>query len=251
MKKPGIISVIKYIQRALNSPNRPWLIWWMTRGDLTDLNGLNTDRYGQFFWNPCPLSSVSVRHCPFFEINCGICFANVTSKNLYSCRKFQAQKRYEFLSQTVEEAKIKIKAVCRRVSVAQYKSYTILTPGLSSAALAKEEASSSTFAQGCGGQASKASGIWWRCPGFIALRRGKEEKAAPFEWSCASHGEEKTYVFVRHFFPKKWRLEFLSSPAILNGILSLKLQYFAVKWNSENRFTLIQKNSEYYSIPVR
>jgi len=61
------------------------------------------------------------------------------------------------LSQTVEEAKIKIKAVCRRVSEALYKSYTILTPGLSSAALAKEEATSSTFAQGCGGQASKAS----------------------------------------------------------------------------------------------
>ena len=57
------------------------------------------------------------------------------------------------MSQTVEEAKIKIKAACRRVSVAQYKSYTILTPGLSSAALAKEEASSSTFAQGYGGQA--------------------------------------------------------------------------------------------------
>ena len=33
----------------------------------------------------------------------------------------------------------------------------------------------------------------WRC----------EEKAAPFEWSCASHSEEKTYVFVRHFFGKK------------------------------------------------
>ena len=61
------------------------------------------------------------------------------------------------MSQTVEEAKIKIKAACRRVSVAQYKSYTILTPGLSSAALAKEEATSSTFAQGYGGQASKAS----------------------------------------------------------------------------------------------
>ena len=28
---------------------------------------------------------------------------------------------------------------------------------------------------------------------------------------------------------KKWRLEFLSSPAILNGILSLKLENFAVK----------------------
>ena len=44
---------------------------------------------------------------------------------------------------------------------------------------------------------------------------------------------------------KKWRLAFLSSPAILNGILSLKLQNFAVKSNSENRFTFCQKNSEY------
>ena len=59
----------------------------------------------QFFWNPCPLSSVSVRHCPFCEINCGICFANVTSKNLYSCRKFQAQKRYEFLLAQKREEK--------------------------------------------------------------------------------------------------------------------------------------------------
>ena len=74
---------------------------------------------------------------------------------------------------------IKIKAACRRVSKAQYKSYTILTPGLSSAALAKEEArklhkwsveerlhkrpqgaTSSTFAQGYGGQASKASQVF-------------------------------------------------------------------------------------------
>jgi len=68
----------------------------------------------------------------------------------------------------------------RRVSEAQLKNYTILTPGLSTVALAKEEgrklhpsssapqitprqgrgATSSTFAQGYGGQASKASGIW-------------------------------------------------------------------------------------------
>ena len=42
--------------------------------------------------------------------------------------------------------------------------------------------------------------------------------------------EEKTYVFVRHFFgKKKWRLAFLHSPAILNCNLSLKTQNFAVK----------------------
>ena len=44
---------------------------------------------------------------------------------------------------------------------------------------------------------------------------------------------------------KKWRLEILSSPAILNSVLSLKTQNFAVKSNSENRFTFIQKISEW------
>ena len=43
----------------------------------------------------------------------------------------------------------------------------------------------------------------------------------------------------------KWRLAFLSLPAILKRFLRLKLQNFAVKWNSENRFTFSQKNSEY------
>ena len=43
---------------------------------------------------------------------------------------------------------------------------------------------------------------------------------------------------------KKWRLAFLSPPAILKRVLSLKLQNFAVKSNSENLFTLVQKNSE-------
>ena len=37
----------------------------------------------------------------------------------------------------------------------------------------RNETTSSTFAQGYGGQASKASWNWWRCPDFIALRRGK------------------------------------------------------------------------------
>ena len=37
---------------------------------------------------------------------------------------------------------------------------------------------------------------------------------------------------------------FLSSPAIQNRILNLKTQNFAVKSNSENHFTLVQKNSE-------
>ena len=37
---------------------------------------------------------------------------------------------------------------------------------------------------------------------------------------------------------------FLSSPAILKRILSLKTQNFPVKSNSENRFNYSQKNSE-------
>ena len=43
------------------------------------------------------------------------------------------------------------------------------------------------------------------------------------------------YYFYSDFCPplgkeqKKWRLEFLSSPAILNSVLSLKTQNFAVK----------------------
>ena len=46
------------------------------------------------------------------------------------------------------------------------------------------------------------------------------------------------------FLQKKWRLEFLSSPAILKRFLNLKTQNFAVKSNSENRFTFSQKNSD-------
>ena len=42
----------------------------------------------------------------------------------------------------------------------------------------------------------------------------------------------------------KMAARFLSSPAILYCVLSLKLQNFAVKWNSENHFTLVQKNSD-------
>ena len=37
-------------------------------------------------------------------------------------------------------------------------------------------ATSSAVAEAMAGQASKASGLWWRCPAFITLRRGKEEK---------------------------------------------------------------------------
>ena len=40
---------------------------------------------------------------------------------------------------------------------------------------------------------------------------------------------------------KKWRLVFLTPPSILNCILSLKTQNFAVKSNSENRFKFPSK----------
>ena len=43
---------------------------------------------------------------------------------------------------------------------------------------------------------------------------------------------------------KKWRLAFLSSPAILKGFLRRKTQNFAVKSFSENHYTFSQKNSE-------
>ena len=51
----------------------------------------------------------------------------------------------------------------------------------------------------------------------------------------------------RHCVPwsKVWRLVFLTPPTILKRILSLKIQNFSVKWNSENRFTFVRKNPEW------
>ena len=59
----------------------------------------------------------------------------------------------------------------------------------------------------------------------------------------------KTFEYYRKS-QKKWRLEFLSSPAILKRILNLKTQNFDVKSNSENRFTFRQKNSEWQKSPL-
>ena len=73
------------------------------------------------------------------------------------------------------------------------------------------------------------------------LRLLSEERLTP--------REEKTCVFVRHFLGKKnggWK--FLSSSTILNRFLRRKTQNFAVKSNSENRFTFVQKNSEYLEL---
>ena len=78
------------------------------------------------------------------------------------------------------------------------------------------------------------------------LRRCRKIWSASCDaWSGTACHEAKPDGFIPPFFwQKKWRRKFLSSPAILNCVLSLKLQNFAVKWISENRFTFSQKNSE-------
>ena len=104
-------------------------------------------------------------------------------------------------------------------------------------------ATSSTFAQGYGGQASKSSLVFGEdVPASLhyAVARKKRLRLLSEELLLAQKREEKTYVFVRH-------------PSNLNGILSLKTQNFPVKSNSENRFTFIQKSSESFlpsQIPV-
>ena len=50
------------------------------------------------------------------------------------------------------------------------------------------------------------------------------------------------------FLQKNGGWKILSSPAILTGFLRLKTQNFAVKLNCKNRFTFIQKNSEYLEL---
>ena len=76
---------------------------------------------------------------------------------------------------------------------------------------------------------------------------GNEARLRRMKHRCAVWNEALTgfIFFLPKFWQKKWRLEILSYPAILNCILNLKTQNLAVKWNSENRFTFRQKNSEY------
>ena len=45
-----------------------------------------------------------------------------------------------------------------------------------------------------------SSGVWWRWPGFISLRRGNEEKAAPFEWRAAAAAWSEA-IRLRYFLP--------------------------------------------------
>jgi len=63
----------------------------------------------------------------------------------------------------------------------------------------------------------------------------------------ASRGLPSLHSGYPAFLAKKMAA-FLSSPAILKGVLSLKTQKFAVKSISENCFTLVQKNSEYLEL---
>ena len=64
---------------------------------------------------------------------------------------------------------------------------------------------------------------------FITPWQGRKPSVLSEELLLAQKREEKTYGDLRHFFGKKWRLDFLSPPAILKRFLSLKLENFAVK----------------------
>ena len=52
------------------------------------------------------------------------------------------------------------------------------------------------------------------------------------------------------YLRKNWRLEILSSPAILNRILRQKLQNFAVKSNSENHFNYEKEYSGHRRVVI-
>ena len=57
--------------------------------------------------------------------------------------------------------------------------------------------------------------------------QGRKPSVLSEELLFAQKREEKTYVFVRHFFDKKkWRLEFLSSPAILKRFFEVNNSEF-------------------------
>ena len=90
----------------------------------------------------------------------------------------------------------------------------------------------------------KASFLWSTPVGVWSILRHcrKIWSTADAVWSKAFSG---FMFFCLDSRQKKWRRFFLSPPTILKRFLSLKTQNFAVKWNSENHFTFIQKNSEY------
>ena len=110
------------------------------------------------------------------------------------------------------------------------------------------------------GQASKASRFLWRCPGFIALRRGKEEKLRfwvksfcwhkSVKWSRACHGVARKGVDgrLRSPFFLLFKNAFLGLPSFsfrLSRIFAKKTAAgnFIFPRHSEWRFDL--KNSEF------
>ena len=82
-----------------------------------------------------------------------------------------------------------------------------------------------------------------------AFRRMKHFAALPQNMKHRRCGMKQSlfrlHIFCLEIKAKKWRLEFLSSSATLNGFFSLKTQNIAVKSFSKNHYTFIQKNSEY------
>ena len=69
----------------------------------------------------------------------------------------------------------------------------------------------------------------------------KQEKQYKFTFSL----NERFFQVDQKGGKKNGGWKFLSPPSILKCFLRLKLQNFAVKSNSENRFKFSQKNSEY------
>ena len=75
--------------------------------------------------------------------------------------------------------------------------------------------------------AASSSGVFYEA--FCGNAAKYEAHLAMHEAALRAMKQSLTASF-RHFFgKKKWRLAFLRSPAILNRILSLKTQNFAVK----------------------
>ena len=98
------------------------------------------------------------------------------------------------------------------------------------------------------------SGMKWSC--FIVrrflwsiLRQCRKIWSAAYAaWSGTACHEAKPDGLIPPFFDKKMAAGIFIFPTILNRIFRRKTQNFAVKWNSENRFTFIKKNSEYTAV---
>ena len=90
---------------------------------------------------------------------------------------------------------------------------------------------------------ANVSYLEWNGKCFIAEWNGAASSSGVFyeafcdAWSGTACHEAK---------PGGWK--FLSSPAILKGFLSLKLENFAVKWNSEKLRTVTAKHTEIFDL---